>query len=363
MGILMLLLVIQGWILTFLFFTRKQNVVENRLLGGIVAFIALSSCLEIIETQWPLLSKGIWIYVFTSVKLLTPLFLYFYIRKTVDKAYSIPLKLYLIPVMVSTVFSSVYYVIATDLSFDGYVDSIMSFWFSGFNVVFWLIALTMAFKAIHQQSSVKAIRPEYKSWMYTLLLSFSFIILMDIVDDLNEHYNVTELDIFDLIDVILLVLIYFISYKVLSKPELFYQHSGVEVSKAERPKYHGSGVPQKRLEELRLQLDTYMREQQPYLKGDLTIQEVAVSMDVSRQYLSQVLSEKFGCNFNDYINRFRVEEFKRRAIDNQYKDYTILAMALDSGFNSKTSFNTIFKKHTGQTPSQFRNENGIKSGN
>jgi AraC-like DNA-binding protein len=358
MEILMFLLVIQGWILTVLFFTRKQNVVENRLLGGLVALIALSSSIEIIENQLPLISRGLWIYVFTVAKLATPLFLYLYIRKTVDKSYAFSRYLYVIPFVVGVVFSSIYYVNTSDLSFDHYVDSSMSFWFSGCHVLFWFITLFLAYKAIHQPANKQDVRNDYKSWMYILMLSFLLIVLMDVLDDINEYYYITELDVFDLIDILLFGLIYFISFKVLSKPQLFYQVAN-STTNQDKPKYHGSGISHDRLEELRLQLDTFMNEQQPYLKGDLTIQEVATRMDVSRQYLSQVLSEKVGCNFNDYINRFRVEEFKKRVGDDQYKDYTILALALDSGFNSKTSFNTIFKKHTGQTPSQYRN--GLRS--
>lgn len=353
----MLLLVIQGWVLALLFFTRKQNVIENRLLGGLVSLIAFSSGIEILESELPLITRGLWVFAFAAAKLLIPVFLYLYIRKTVDKTFRIPTYLIIVPMLMSFIFSTVYYFTTSSITFDDYVDSNMSFWFSGMSLIIWVIVLLFSYKVLRESVRGETVNLHFKSWMLPLLIVFGLTIIIDVIDDVNEHFLIVEgLDIFNLVDILLLGVIYFISYKVLSKPHLFYEISSSGIVKRDQPKYVGSGISADRLDEIKQQLEGYMQEKQPFLKGDLTIQEVATALNVSRQYLSQVLSEKMSCNFNDYINRFRVEEFKKRSCDIRYQDYTILALALESGFNSKTTFNTIFKKHTGLTPSRFRKD-------
>jgi AraC-like DNA-binding protein len=74
---------------------------------------------------------------------------------------------------------------------------------------------------------------------------------------------------------------------------------------------------------------------------------------MSPNHLSQVINQLEGKNFFDFVNAYRVEEVKRKMADDRSKKLTLLAIALESGFNSKTSFNMVFKKMTGQTPSQY----------
>ncbi|MES9930149.1 MAG: helix-turn-helix domain-containing protein, partial [Candidatus Thiodiazotropha sp. 6PDIVS] len=73
----------------------------------------------------------------------------------------------------------------------------------------------------------------------------------------------------------------------------------------------------------------------------------------SPNYLSQVINEQSGYNFFDFINRYRVDEAKR-CLTTPSGQSNVLSIALDSGFNSKSAFYTAFKRHTGQTPSQYR---------
>jgi AraC-like DNA-binding protein len=76
-------------------------------------------------------------------------------------------------------------------------------------------------------------------------------------------------------------------------------------------------------------------------------------LNTQPNYLSQVINEKEGKIFYDYINTIRIEEFKRLAVLPESRKYTLLALAEQCGFNSKSSFNRYFKKVTGQSPSEF----------
>lgn len=98
-----------------------------------------------------------------------------------------------------------------------------------------------------------------------------------------------------------------------------------------------------------------METEQPYINMDLTLKDLATALDTYPYYITQVLNTVFNQNFYDFINTYRVEEVQRRLSDPQFKNLTILAVAYDCGFNSKSSFNRIFKQKTGLTPSQYKN--------
>jgi AraC-like DNA-binding protein len=99
-----------------------------------------------------------------------------------------------------------------------------------------------------------------------------------------------------------------------------------------------------------------MEEERPFLNPKLTLSELSGMLDISSNKTSQLINQYEQVNFYDFINKYRVEEFVRRAETN--KDFSLLANAYDSGFNSKSSFNNIFKKFKGETPSQYLSKIG-----
>jgi AraC-like DNA-binding protein/uncharacterized protein YjeT (DUF2065 family) len=114
-------------------------------------------------------------------------------------------------------------------------------------------------------------------------------------------------------------------------------------------------VSMENLDILKEKVTSYMEKYQPYTNPKLSLVELASRLKLQPHILSKVINSGFGMNFFDYINTYRIDEFKRRVEDPQYKNYTLLGIALDVGFNSKTAFNRSFKKITSQTPSAFFN--------
>jgi AraC-like DNA-binding protein len=96
-----------------------------------------------------------------------------------------------------------------------------------------------------------------------------------------------------------------------------------------------------------------MKDEAVYKKSDLTLDHLASRLNVHSNYLSQIINEKDGKNFYDFVNFYRLEEFKRLISDPRRRNSTLLSLAFDCGFNSKSSFNRHFKKVTGQTPSDY----------
>lgn len=100
-------------------------------------------------------------------------------------------------------------------------------------------------------------------------------------------------------------------------------------------------------------IDTLMHENQLYLQPELTLADVAHQLKTNTSVLSAIINGVYKKNFNDFVNEYRVEEFKRQIQNPQNKHLTLLSVALDCGFNSKSTFNRAFKNATGTTPKEF----------
>ena len=97
----------------------------------------------------------------------------------------------------------------------------------------------------------------------------------------------------------------------------------------------------------------YMNEKKPFLNSEITLTTLASELSVSPEYLSKIINGQLRKNFFDFINHYRVEEFKVRCTLPENKHYTLIAIAYDCGFNSKATFNRVFKSSTGKTPGEY----------
>lgn len=124
----------------------------------------------------------------------------------------------------------------------------------------------------------------------------------------------------------------------------------VETKPAE---YKRSGLKQPEAQSLHEQLLQLMDNKKPYLEPKLTLGQLAEQLGTSTNNLSQIINQYEEKNFYDFVNTYRIKEFIKQANDPKNKNFNILGLALDAGFNSKSSFNQVFKKITGETPSEF----------
>lgn len=125
------------------------------------------------------------------------------------------------------------------------------------------------------------------------------------------------------------------------------------VSTIERGKYQKSSLNENEILHIHGQLTDLMERKRLYTNPELTLGDIAQQLDIHPNYLSQVINSVVKKNFYDYINSQRVEEFNRAVKEPKNQKYTMLSLAYDCGFNSKTSFNRNFRKVTGQSPSEY----------
>ncbi len=120
-----------------------------------------------------------------------------------------------------------------------------------------------------------------------------------------------------------------------------------------KPYKNSSLTPEKR-EAFKKKILAYINEEKPFLNPDLSQSDFAASIGISSHHFSEVLHYGFEQNFYNLINSYRVLEAQKLMKDKKYATAKIIAIAFDSGFKSKTSFNRVFKKYSGQTPSEYR---------
>jgi len=157
---------------------------------------------------------------------------------------------------------------------------------------------------------------------------------------------------------IVLFMLYFINSVLLKMLNQSSNETGAmtQAKFSEKIKYAGSSLEEKDLILLKDKLSKYMIDHEKYLDSDLNIVDLSKELNISSKQLSQVINEGYQCNFFDFVNKYRIDmatSLFRNQIDTKL---TISEVMYDSGFNSKSSFNTAFKKFTQKTPTQFKND-------
>jgi AraC-like DNA-binding protein len=140
---------------------------------------------------------------------------------------------------------------------------------------------------------------------------------------------------------------------------IFTDNIVIEIEEKLKGSYKTSSLKEDMATEKHKALAKIMVGQKPYLESNLTLNTLSEKLDIPPHHLSQIINQFEEQNFNDFVNRYRVEEFIVQASKNSH--FSFLAIALDSGFNSKSTFNAVFRKHKGVTPSQFMSSHEMKA--
>ncbi|MBX2872977.1 MAG: AraC family transcriptional regulator [Saprospiraceae bacterium] len=122
---------------------------------------------------------------------------------------------------------------------------------------------------------------------------------------------------------------------------------------APQDKYQKSGLSSQEAEQLFQRIEAYMETEKLYRKNDLTLAEIAQTLQEPINHLSQAINSQTGSTFYNYINQYRIQAFLELLDNPQSKQFTNLALAMECGFNSKSTFNKYFKKYTGKTPTEY----------
>ncbi|EFK34336.1 Chb operon repressor [Chryseobacterium gleum] len=193
------------------------------------------------------------------------------------------------------------------------------------------------------------------NWLEYIILVMLIVNIIYII--YNLFYDPKSLNFF--INTVFLLVIYWVGYYSMKQREIYPLEEKQREELISINEDSGSEEVKRKLisdEELlkiKISLQTLMEVQKPYLDSELNLIRLAEMLSVSTHHLSYVINTGFGKNFFQYVNEYRVD-YAKKLLKEPDSKLSILGIAYESGFNSKTSFNTTFKKVTGQTPSEFK---------
>ena len=199
------------------------------------------------------------------------------------------------------------------------------------------------------------------SWLYTTLIFFIVIIIIVALNGIiaQTYWEKYYLYVFNFIVLAMLFYVIRILLKALRKPDFFTisaedDFKNLDSRASLMDKHNRENGESEKTAKIVMQ---YMENEKPYLNPELTLDQLARQLSMKSRTLSNVINEQLGQSFYDLINRHRIEEASRLLTNPKDKKITILEVLYEVGFNSKSSFNTLFKKYTGLTPSDFKKKN------
>lgn len=360
-----------GAFLLSLMLGKRYKLPADKFLITYLAFLIISQIYFYFEAQgtfqhtsWMLMGRGIYL-------LGGPLFFYYVYVLTTSKQISLALYVWtLLPFICYTVHFLYYYL----FGFSGenvqiengllYINShIPVTW--GFFVIlliindpfylvwFYILLRRYRKRTVHEFSALDKINLKWLNVVFYLWALSVLILLPVLAFSVGQRWFGSEW-ISLLLQLDYLVFIFLLGFYGFRQSAVFSVAEYRQSEEKPAPAYERSGLTREDATLQHQRLLEYMKTERPYLAGELTAQQLAQQLDLSPNHLSQIINQLEGKNFFDFINYYRVEEVKRRMTDSRNNNLTLLAIALESGFNSKSSFNTVFKKLTGQTPSAYQ---------
>jgi AraC-like DNA-binding protein len=358
--------IILSLFLGIVLFTKKNKSLSDKILAMWLCVIAVHLFSYLIYSQgyWDKYPHLIGIYV--PFPLFHGPFLYLYALYTLrDQNHLSKLDyLHFVPVLLTYIYMLPFYfgyTVEEKIKVDkGLVEDYSTF--SNFLLVAFIVSgftyviLTYRKLLLHEKildSNFSSHNRIKLNWLrYSIFCFFGAFISAAIIIVLRELLKVQfpfNADIIFYSFIVLFVL--YIGYSGIRQQNLFSNHKLKLVDENSETEYKKSGLKSDEASAKHSELLNLMKTEKPYLIAKLTLSELAEKLNISSNHLSQIINQYEKVNFHDFVNTYRVNEFIERA--ESTNNFNYLAHAFDSGFNSKSSFNSVFKKIKNSTPSQY----------
>lgn len=371
---------VQGVILALVLFRNRENRLANRLLAMLIVVLSVQMILvandrpEFFRTYPHLLHVG-WLLptlygplIFLSVQKLT----------SVEPQLRWKDALYLLPFLFCF-FILLPFFLQSAAEKQAYLADEERFaqddfgWLNQLVNVLHLVFLLASFQLLRQherrvKANFSAIEQIRLKWLRDFLLFILLILCVSIPVFYARKWGIPVLSaVYPWHYLLVAIMIYWMGYRSLSQKAIFSTKTESIpaeeiVEAAVEPtsvKYQKNALPEEKSDAYLAELLSAMQEKQLYLQNDLSIQKLSELTNIPRHHLSQVINERLGKNFYDFVNGYRVEAAMKMLTDERYSHLTTLAVAEEAGFNSKATFNAVFKKMTGLTPSEYTRKQEI----
>lgn len=378
-AIVVLLGAVQGLFLAANLFVKKENRAANKWLALLLTAVSLhlleyAADITGLSLQFPALIAITYPLLF----LMGP-FYYSYCRSLLGKTAGLSYKslLHLLPALIVLLLMLPFYTmdsktklqsLQTIANGDVLKIPVEQLVFMGCHVIQTVAYIFASYKFIKKKEgelkdvSSDVVLIKKLEWLnkFNWLLSIYFLLYFLLVV-LLSYLNKYQVQLDYVLLLLMSVSMYAIGYAAINNPEIFKAIPNVELktpevkiqSEPETETFSDASKKQERFTELKEKLLYVMQVNKPYLKSDLKISDLASLLSVPAYQLSQLINSEFFVNFYDFINKYRVEEAKKLLVEDTH-NYKILSIGYEVGFNSKATFNRVFKKFTNLTPSAFK---------
>jgi len=233
-----------------------------------------------------------------------------------------------------------------------------------FGVAFFSIFIGYGIVTIRSVNNFHKIRDDYYSyhnenvsikWIRILVIVFYIFYAVITLFGILRFFGESQFQISNLFVMSYTVFLYIISFKGYRQTRLL---ANKNIERENEKSYKKSGLKREAIDGYIGDILNCMKKEKPWLNDEVTVNDISIRTGIPKHYITQVLNEKLSKNFYTLINEYRTDEAIRLFGIEKYKRWTIEAIAYESGFNSKSSFNNFFKKYKGQTPSEFRKNIG-----
>jgi len=357
--------VIQGIIFSVIVLTQKKYRSNNTFfLGLTVLFLSLSNLQYWLSDTYIILNQPNFSFAFIPYQwLIMPMFflyVYKFLRrqKVTFKIFALLIGPFIMvfSIHLYTLFSAV--LTNQPIQIPMHIEKGIYLYMEYFSFVFNILVLFLSLRLIivyekDNTYNMQWVRSE-TNWLKQLIyVGFLICIFWILGGVLVTFYSVTKSFIFYYpLWIGISFLIYWIGYVGLNKSKALGER--IELRKKRISKLvestQNKDVPSKTSGKI----ESYVLDNKSYLNPYLSLSILSEELNLSEGYISQVINKSLNQNFSDYINSLRVEEASHMLLNNEYCNYTILSIGLESGFNSKSSFYNAFKKFTGKTPLEFK---------
>lgn len=204
----------------------------------------------------------------------------------------------------------------------------------------------LAYQQLMRQevSNIEDINISWVKFFMTVFLVINIFFLFGLFAVIHLDYMMW---VWKAVGVVFSLSVFALGYKGILQKEIFYND---DTTKPVDPPITKNKPDQELIDKL----VAYMLEKKPFLDPELTLSNLARDRNMSRSQLSQLINDGIGENFYDFVNKYRVEEVKRLMTDPKMTNFNLLGIALEAGFKSKSTFNLIFKRFTGLTPTEYK---------
>lgn len=331
---LQIVAILQGIFLLFILFQRKRlyKQVNFWLLLGAISSVILFAIgddnynLFVSESNW---------FLFHEPLIITMFFLLVRYYKSDKNSFDKKDSIFIVPYILN-----IFLNLAEDIPILG--DNYIVLFFDGL--------IELVFMGMLLYTLYDILKRKKEKWLLFFLIPLAFVFIIAEFTYLitKSHETPFFLESYGLI-LTAIFLFYLVLYKLIIDPKDI-------LPQACHNKYKSSNLNELSITHLKTAIHRLIVEEKWFKNQKLTVNEVARELGVPRQQISEVLNVHMQTGFQDFLNKYRVDEFIHCLQNDIYKDYTLLAIANEAGFSSKSSFNTTFKKLMGMTPSQYKKE-------